>query len=66
MAIVYSHDRAEAAVAQPRRAAPRAQQRLLQRVVGVVDRAEHPVAVRVQLGPVRLDEVREVAVRWGC
>ena len=45
-----------AAALEPRQAAPRAQQRLLQRVLGVVERAEHPVAVRVQLAAMRLDE----------
>ena len=42
-----------APLAQPGRAAPGAHQRLLERVVGVVHRAEHAVAVRVELGPVR-------------
>ena len=37
-------------------AAPRPQQRVLQRVLGVLDGAEHPVAVRVQLAAMRLDE----------
>ena len=40
-------------------ALPRAQERVLQRVVGVVERAEHPVAVGVQLGAMRLDERAE-------
>src|SRR5213592_3877035 len=38
---------------------PRAQQRLLERVVGVVERAEHPVAVEVERPPVWLDQERE-------
>src|SRR5262249_42970775 len=36
--------------------APRRQQRLLQDVLGVLNRAEHPVAVHLQFGPVRLGE----------
>ena len=36
--------------------APRTQQRVLQRVLGVLDGAEHPVAVRLQLAAMRLDE----------
>jgi hypothetical protein len=36
--------------------APRAQGDLLHRVLGVVDRAEHPVAVRVQLRAVGLEQ----------
>jgi hypothetical protein len=42
--------------AQP---APRPQERLLQRVLRVVDGAEHPVAVGVQLAAVGLDQTRE-------
>ena len=48
-----------AAALEPRQPAPRAEQRLLQRVLGVLDRAEHPVAVGVQLGAVRRDEPLE-------
>ena len=40
-------------------AAPCSKQRLLERVVGVVRRAEHPVAVGVELAAVRLDELAE-------
>ena len=40
---------------------PRPEHRVLQSVVGVVDRAEHAVAVRPQLGPVRRDELVERA-----
>jgi hypothetical protein len=54
-----------AGVAQAGSAAPRAQQRLLQRIVGVVHRAEHPVAMGVELGSVLLDEFRETAIRRG-
>ena len=62
MAIVYSHERSELRPSKRASAAPRAQQRLLQRVLGVVGRAEHPVAVRVQLAPVGRDEVGEGGV----
>lgn len=40
-------------------AAPRRGQGLLEQVVGVGDRAEHPVAVQVQLAPVRVGEEGE-------
>ena len=43
-------------VLEARQSSPGAEQRVLERVFGVVDRAEHPVRVRVQLVPVRLDE----------
>ena len=39
--------------------APRAQQRLLEDVLGVLERAEHPVAVSVELGSVLLDDPAE-------
>jgi len=42
--------------AEPRQRAPRPRQRLLERVVGVVQRPEHPVAVDVKRRAVRLDE----------
>src|SRR5437773_2132849 len=38
---------------------PRAQHRLLERVVRVVERAEHPVTVEMERPPVRLDQERE-------
>src|SRR5207247_1298384 len=38
---------------------PRAQHRLLERVVGVVERAEHPVTVEIERPPVWLDQERE-------
>src|SRR5213594_4704446 len=38
---------------------PRAQHRLLERVVGVVERAEHPVAVEMERPAVWLDQERE-------
>ena len=40
-------------------AAPRAEQRILERIVGVLDRPEHPVAVRVQVTAMRLHEATE-------
>ena len=42
--------------------APGAQQRVLERVLGVVHRPEHPVAVRVQLPAVRVDQASEGAL----
>src|SRR6266566_651033 len=38
---------------------PRAQHCLLERVVGVVERAEHPVTVEMERPPVWLDQERE-------
>src|SRR2546421_11027340 len=38
---------------------PRAQHRLLERVVRVVERAEHPVTVEMERPPVWLDQERE-------
>jgi hypothetical protein len=43
------------AVAPP----PRAQERLLHRVLGLLEGPEHPVAVHVQLAPVALHQRRE-------
>ena len=40
-------------------ATPRTEQRVLERVVGVVDRPEHPVAVRVQVTAMWLHEATE-------
>src|SRR6266566_3767275 len=40
-------------------ALPRAQHRLLERVVGVVERAEHSVTVEMERPPVWLDQERE-------
>jgi hypothetical protein len=50
VAILYSH-----AGDRP----PGPQQRLLHHVVGVVYRTQHPIAVLVQLAPVRLDKLGE-------
>ncbi len=43
-------------ICEPGQPAPGTQQRLLQRVLGVVHRAEHAVAVGVQLSAIRLDQ----------
>jgi hypothetical protein len=48
-----------AATPEPGKASPRAQQRLLESVVRIMDRAQHPVAVRVQLAAMALDDVSE-------
>jgi hypothetical protein len=48
---------------EPVQRAPRSQVGLLHQVLGVVDRAEHPVAVRQQLRPEPLDEGGELGVR---
>jgi hypothetical protein len=42
-----------------RQSAPCAKQRLLQRVLGVVKRPEHAIAVGVQTSPVRFDQAAE-------
>ena len=55
MAILYSHARSLASPSKLSRAAPRAQERLLQRVLGLLEGPEHPVAVHVQLAPVALE-----------
>ena len=47
---------AEQLALEPRAAAPRAQERLLDGVLRLVERGEHPVAVDVQLAPVALGE----------
>jgi hypothetical protein len=44
------------AAIEPAQPASGAQQGVLERVVGVVHRAEHPVAMRVQFGPIGLDQ----------
>ena len=48
---------------QPGQAAPGPHERFLEGIVGVVHRAEHPVAMRVELGPVLLDEIPEGGIR---
>jgi hypothetical protein len=45
-----------AAALEPRQALPGPQQRVLEGVLGVVDRAQHPIGVRMQLAAVGLDE----------
>ena len=59
MAIVYSHVRSELRPSKRAMAAPGAQQRVLHGVLGVVDRAEHAVAVGVEQAAVGLDEPGE-------
>ena len=47
------------AALEARQPAPRAQQRVLERVLGILERAEHPVAVGVKLAAVGLDQAAE-------
>jgi len=47
----------EAALVEVADAPPRAHQRFLERVLGVVQRAEHPVAVGLQFAPVGRDQL---------
>jgi hypothetical protein len=42
--------------------APGGEQRLLDEILGVLHRAEHPVAVQLELAPVRFDQRRERAL----
>ena len=66
VAILKSQGRSGLPPSKPSEAPPGAQQRLLESVLGVVERAEHPVAVRVERRPMRLDQARVrvlVAVR---
>ena len=51
-----------AAALELRETAPGAKQRVLERVLGVVDRSQHPVAVGVQLATVGLDQTTERAL----
>ena len=44
---------------EPAEALPGGQQRVLQGVLGVLERSEHPVAVHLQLPPVRLGQLAE-------
>ena len=59
VAIRYSQARSELRASKRRQPAPGAQQRVLQRVLGVVHRAEHAVAVGVQLRAVGLEQAAE-------
>jgi hypothetical protein len=54
------------ATAEPRERPPGAQERVLERVLGIVRRAKHPVAVGVQRGAVGLDEIAEGALVAGA
>ena len=60
MAIRYSQARSELRPSKPPEPAPGAQQGVLERVVGIVHRGEHPVAVRVQLSAVGADAAFEL------
>ena len=59
VAIAYSHERSE--LRPSNRDSPRhaLEQRVLERVLGVLHRAEHPVAVGVQLGAMGLHQPTE-------
>jgi len=57
VAIRNSHDLAELRDSNDPR--PRAQQRLLKRLVGVLSRAQHSVAVGMQLSPPRRHQIAE-------
>ena len=59
VAIVYSQARSEERPSKLLKPAPGRQQRLLKRVLGVLERAEDPVAVDLQLAPVGLGELAE-------
>ena len=59
VAIRYSQGRSGRVALEAGEPAPGAQQRVLERVLGVVQGAEHPVAVRVELAAVGLDEPAE-------
>jgi hypothetical protein len=59
VAIAYSQERSELRPSKRSQPAPGAQQRVLQGILGVVDRAEHPVAVRAEPAAVRADELAE-------
>ena len=52
-------------IAQAGSTAPSAQERVLQRIIGVVHRAEHPVAMRMEFGPVTFDDISEVGTLAG-
>ncbi len=52
----------QGAAVEPLAAAPRPEHRLLDRVLGLVERGQHPVAVDVELAPVALGEGREGGV----
>ena len=66
MAILVEPGAQRAAALEATEPAPDPQQRLLQRVLGVVQRAEHPVAVGVQLAAVGLDQPLEGAFVAGA
>ena len=59
VAIRYSQVSIDERPSKRSSAAPGAQQRLLDDVLGVLGRAEHPVAVHLERPPVRLDQLAE-------
>ena len=59
MAILYSQVRSEARSSEPADALPGGQHRLLDGVLGVGEGSEHPVAVHLQLPPVRPGQLPE-------
>ncbi len=59
MAILYSQARSRLGALQTGQCPPRPQEHFLHGVLGVLQRAEHSVAVNVELAPVGLDDVAE-------
>ena len=59
MAILYAHARNHCSCSSALPPAPRAQQRLLDEVLGLLEVAEHAVAVDVQLAAVALGQLGE-------
>ena len=62
VAIRYSHERSGLAALEPVQRAPGSKQGVLDRVLGVVKRAQHPVAVGLQFAPERFHEPGERAL----
>ena len=65
VAIRYSQARTQRAAVEAVARPPGAQERLLDRVLGLVERGEHPVAVDVELAAVSLGEGRERGLPTG-
>ena len=63
MAIRYSHDLSDARPSKPVEASPRAEHRLLHRVLRLERRGEHPVAVAGQLAAMLLQQLLELGAR---
>ena len=68
MAILYSQVRSEgASFSEPADALPGGQHRLLDRVLGIGEGSEYPVAVHLQLPPVRPGQLPErLAIAGPC